>query len=174
MRSAREEKRRKREEEEREREGGEKSRRTLRGPETTAGKKTSKTEAREPDSSSAFALPCSNPPRLVSPRLVIVFASPRLASPASQLATRRQTRPSLSFVLMPTRLHASSVFSVVVFLFTLANLNPGPSPRTRGVFSRRFGLVFRCHALAREPFRSPLPLLLTSSGRACERAAATI
>jgi hypothetical protein len=115
------------------------------------GQKTSKTEAREPDSSSAFALPC--PTRLASPLLVFVFASPRLASPrlvcACQLATRRQTRPSLSFVLMPTRLHASTVFLVVVFLFTLANLNPGPS------LSRRFGLVFRCHALAREPFRSP-------------------
>lgn len=108
-------------------------------------------------------------PRLASPLRVFVFSSPRLASPrlvsprlalprldgACQLATRRQTRPSLSFVLMPTRLHASTVLLVVVFLFILANLNPRPS--LRSVFSRRFGLIFRCHALAREPFRSPAP-----------------
>lgn len=77
------------------------------------GQKTSKTEAREPrlelSTSSSYLVP----PCLVSLRLAC----------ACQLATRRQTHPSLSFVLMPTRLHASSVSSqVVVFLLPSPNL----------------------------------------------------
>lgn len=140
--------------------GGEKPRRTLRGPETTAGKKRAKRKRENPTRTLPLPyLALLASPRLATPRLRLLLASPRLALPrldgACQLATRRQTRPSLSFVLMPTRLHASTVLLVVVFLFILANLNPRPS--LRSVFSRRFGLIFRCHALAREPFRSPAP-----------------
>ncbi|KYN11874.1 hypothetical protein ALC57_16015 [Trachymyrmex cornetzi] len=136
------------------------------------GQKTSKTEAREPDSSSAFALPCPTRLALYSPRPCLCLASPRLAC-ACQLATRRQTRPSLSFVLMPTRLHAS-VFLVVVFLFTLANLNPGPSRHAAAsslaALRSRLSLP---RSRKREPFRSPAALLSSprhaSSERACKR-----
>lgn len=135
--------------------GGEKPRRTLRGPETTAGKKRAKRKRENPTRTLPLPyLALLALPRLATPRLRLRLSSPRLDG-ACQLATRRQTRPSLSFVLMPTRLHASTVLLVVVFLFILANLNPRPS--LRSVFSRRFGLIFRCHALAREPFQSPAP-----------------
>ena len=164
---------------ERERGGGERKEERRReakedssGTGDDGGQKTSKTEAREPDSSSAFALPCPTRLALYSPRPCLCFASPRLVLPrlacACQLATRRQTRPSLSFVLMPTRLHAS-VFLVVVFLFTLANLNPGPSRRAAAsslaTLRSRLSLP---RSRKREPFRSPVALLALSE-RACKR-----
>ncbi|KYM86747.1 hypothetical protein ALC53_03897 [Atta colombica] len=161
----------------REREGGRKEERRREAKEDSSGtgddggQKTSK-KAREPDSSSAFALPCPTRLALYSPRPCLCFASPRLVLPrlacACQLATRRQTRPSLSFVLMPTRLHAS-VFLVVVFLFTLANLNPGPSRRAAAsslaTLRSRLSLP---RSRKREPFRSPVALLALSE-RACKR-----
>lgn len=94
--------------------------------------------------------PCLASPHL---RLLPRLASPRLAC-ACQLATRRQTRPSLSFVLMPTRLHASTVLSVVVFLFILANLNPRPLSPQHLLSPLRSHLSLP-RSLAREPFRSP-------------------
>jgi len=172
MRSVR--RKRKREERERaskrgkrsERKGGEKPRRSLRGPETTASKKRAKRKRGNP--TRALPLPYLALP--TSPHHSSSSSLPRLAC-ACQLATRRQTRPSLSFVLMPTRLHASAVFLVVVFLFTLANLNPPVLPSTASSLGR-FGLVFRCRALAREPFR--LSRCSSSHPNARANAAATI
>lgn len=137
-----------------ERKGGEKPRRTLRGPETTAGKKRAKRKRENP--TRALPLPylaLLASPRLSSPSSLPCLASPRLGC-ACQLATRRQTRPSLSFVLMPTRLHASTVFSVVVFLFTLANPNPRSLPPRR-LLSPLQSRLSLPRSLAREPFRSP-------------------
>lgn len=116
------------------------------------GQKTNKTEAREPDSSSL--------PRLTLPRP----ASSCLAS-ACQLATRRQTHPSLSFVLMPTRLHASSVFPVVVSFFYPRQSNSCPrsslSPPRRTSFLAA-SVSFFVAALSQKSFRSDLSTLFAS------------
>lgn len=114
------------------------------------GQKTSKTEAREPDSSS-LPYPVSSP----------------LAS-ACQLATRRQTHPSLSFVLMPTRLHA--FFPVVVSFFYPRQpnscLRSSLSPPRRTSFLAAL-VSFFVTAFSRESFRFGLSALHVSCERVC-------
>lgn len=109
--------------------------------------------------------------RLVSPRP----ASPRLASPVPASSPRdgKHTR-ALSFVLMPTRLHASSVFLVLVFLLptpTQLRVPDRPSqpclpPRflhLLGVFSLAFGLRSRFSLPRSREGTSPRSLFARSS-----------
>jgi len=142
---------------EREREREEKKRQEAEEDSSGTGddgrQKTSKTEAREPDSSS-----------LPRPTLPV---SSRLAS-ACQLATRRQTHPSLSFVLMPTRLHA--FFPVVVSFFYPRQpnscLRSSPSSPCRMSFLAAL-VSFFVTVLLRESFRFGLSMFLVLCEYAC-------
>lgn len=108
---------------------------------------------REPDSSSAFALPC--PTRLTSPRLSSSssFASPRLCLPARHETANTPELKLRSHANAAARLHrllGSSSF----FLPSLTRTPLRPSLRRRLLSPLRSRLSLP-RSLAREPFRSP-------------------